>query len=89
MMVMMVAVMMVVVPIRLRTTGLMEGLAQLDIDLAHQFNSPGNLTREGFLAIGGHGRPPFFEFLNMPLVVFYPVLQHDPQFFDVIHSFSH
>lgn len=89
MMMMMVAVIVVVmVPIRLRTTGLMEGLAQLDIQLAHQFNSPGDLTGEVCLAIGGHGRPPFFELLDMPFVVFYPVLQHDPQFFDVIHSFS-
>ncbi len=90
MVVVMVAVIVVVmISIRLRTTGLLEGLAQLSVDLAHQFHGPGDLPREGRLAIGGHGRPPFFELLDMPFVVFYPVLQHDPQLFDVIHSFSH
>ncbi len=87
-MVMMVAVVVVVmIPIWLRATGLMEGLTQLGVHLAHQLNGQGDLTREGRLAIGGHGRTPFLELLDMPFVVFYPVLQHDPQLLYVIHSF--
>lgn len=89
MVMMMVMGVMVMILILLGSTGLMEGLAQLSVHLTHQFNSPGDLTRQGRLAIGGHGRTPFFELLDMPFVVFYPVLQHDPQLFYVIHSFSH
>jgi hypothetical protein len=90
MMVVMVAVVVVVMaPICLRATGLMEGFTQLGVHLPHQLDGPGDLTGQGRLAIGGHGRTPFLELLDMPLVMFYPVLQHDPQLFYIIHLVSH
>jgi hypothetical protein len=90
MMVMMAAVVVVVmISIRLRAAGLTEGLVEFGVHLPHQLNGPGDLTGQGRLAIGGHGRTPFLKLLDMPFVVFYPMLQHDPQLLYVIHSLSH
>ena len=81
-------VVMVVIAIIFGATGVVQGLGKQFIDRGHSGDCPGELADQHGLPVLTHHFPPLLKLLDMSLVVFNPVLQHHPQFFDIIHGCS-
>lgn len=84
MVVIMVAVVVVMV-VMVMAAGLMQGLIKFLVHCRHQLDRLGDMGGERSLAFIAHRLLPFGKIGDMAFVVLYPVLQHDPQLFDVIH----
>jgi hypothetical protein len=84
----MAAMVVMVIVIVLFATGLPQRLFEFSIDRGHKFYGSIYMLGKRRPALIVHGHPPFIELIHMSFIMLYPVLQHDPQFFDVVHSIS-
>jgi hypothetical protein len=60
-------------------------LAEICVDLGHDFHRLGDMTGQLVLSLVGHDLSPFFKLFHMTLVVVNPVLQQNPQLLYIIH----
>jgi hypothetical protein len=71
---------------RWRTTKLVQGPAQLCVDLCHGCYRCLEMRGEIGLLFLGHQSPPAVKFFDMALIVVDPMLQEYAEFFGVIHG---
>lgn len=82
------AMMVVIIVIVVMAAGLMQSFAQFLVHRRHQLDCPGNMLGKSGLPVFGHNSLPFPELFHMPFIMLYPVLQHYPQFFYIVHTIS-
>lgn len=87
-MVVMMVIVMVVLVIVLGAAGLLKRFAKFLVHRSHQLDCPGDMLGKSGFSLIGDNRLPFAKLFHVPFIVFYPVLQHDPQLLYIIHMFS-